>query len=254
MDYLKSFVIGTSGPVFTQHLALLSLVDKNYYDYSYKIYSLLAPLYYGFMTMFALFIGNIFGLSLRLRLFITSIISIILVVSLSYFVFSKKYKPYKEYTNKEWLSYILKNGARHLVAFNIIIYFFEEYFSKIYPLKVFIIGSSALSYLITYLKVGILDLQDKLNYNYETFAVMEPFIQGFDLLIYVLFFHKFLKLSLPSTLLIWAIFGSILWLILAYNYQTYKYHGEEWINAFLRVLTTGIVKAIVIYYLLIKLN
>ncbi len=254
MDYLKSFIIGTSGPVFTQHLVLLSLVGKNYYDYSYKIYSLIVPLYYGFMTMFALFIGNLFGLSLRLRLFITSIISIIFIVFVNYFISRKIYKPYKEYSNKEWLSYIIKNGARHLVAFNIIIYFFEEYFSKIYPLKVFIIGSSALSYLITYLKVAWLDLQNKTNYDYKTFAIAEPFIQGIDLLFIILFFHKFLKLSLPITLLIWTIFGSILWLILAYTYKTYNYHGREWIDAFIRVLITGFIKSIIIYYLLTRLK
>ena len=65
MDYLKSFVIGSSGPVFTQHLALLTLVNQDYYDYSFKVYSMLAPLYYGVMTMFALYFRNRFGLSLR---------------------------------------------------------------------------------------------------------------------------------------------------------------------------------------------
>ncbi len=254
MDYLKSFVIGSSGPVFTQHLALLTLVNQDYYDYSFKVYSMLAPLYYGVMTMFALYFRNRFGLSLRLSLFIISIISIIFITSMSYFFGSKLYKPYKEYDNKGWISYILRNGARHLVAFNIIIYFLEEYFSKIYPLKVFIIGSSALSYLITYLKVALLDYKDKTNYDYKTFAVMEPFIQGIDLLAYVMILYKFLGLSLPITLLIWTVFSSILWLILAYNYQTYNYQDKEWIDAFVRVLLTGFIKAFIIYYLLTRLK
>ena len=255
MDYLKSFIIGSSGPVIFQHLALLALADKNYYDYSYKIYSLVPPLYYGFMTMLALFLGKTFGLSLRLRLFITSIISILFVFLFNYFYSRHHYKPYKEYNKKEWLSYILKHSARHLVAFNIIVYFLEDYFSVSFPLRVFVIGSSAISYLMTYLKVMYLDTQGKTNYTYETFAVFEPFIQGFDLLASVLFLYSFLQFSLQTTLLLWAILGSILWLILAYNYQTYDYQTKnEWFNAFMRILMTGFVKAIIFYYLLTYLK
>ena len=57
MEYLKAFTIGTSGPAWFQHMALLALADENYYDYSFKLYSIVAPIYYGLMAMLAVFLG-----------------------------------------------------------------------------------------------------------------------------------------------------------------------------------------------------
>ena len=255
MDYLKAFTIGTSGPVFFPHLASLKLADENDYSYSFKTYSLIAPIYYGLMTMLALYIGKTFHKTLRMRLFITSLISIIFIVSLNYFVSSKLYKPYSNYSTKDWLRYIMRNGSRHFIAFNFIIYYLSEYFSKSWPLKVFIIGSSFFSYFITYLKVIRLDYQKKLNYDYKTFAVGEPFIQGFDLLgsLYVL--QKLLGLGLKPSLLIWNIVSSVLWLLLAYTGKTYTHENlQEWIVAFSRVLLTGFIKIVPIYFLLARLK
>ena len=159
MDYLKSFTIGTSGLITLQHFLPLALQSaENNKDVSssatppFKEYSIVAPIYYGVMGMLALYIGKTFGLSLSLRLFMTSIISVVFVTLLNYNVSRKKYEPYKSYTTKEWLYYIIRNGSRHIIAFNLIMFYFEKYFATIFPLKVFIIGSSAFSYLITYLK------------------------------------------------------------------------------------------------------
>ena len=253
MDYLKYFVVGTSGPVFTPHLALLALVDEKYYNYSFKLYSFVAPLYYGFMAMFALYLGKTFGLSLSNKLFITSVISILFIVSITYFYAKNKgIKPYSDFTNKQWLTYIILNGGRHLIAYNLVIYYFIKYFSY-QPLKIFIIGSSALSYLITYAKVAYLDYQNKINYNYKTFATFEPFIQGFDLLAYMLIFYNLLKFTLQQTLAIWSIGGSLLWLFLAFIIGTYNYNMITWIYAFIRVLLTGIIKAFIFYFLITNL-
>ena len=103
MDYLRSFAIGTSGIVSFQHLAALALKDKNYYDFSFKLYSIVAPIYFGLMAILSTYLRKSNNWSLEKSLFITSIISIVFVVSLNYFVSRKKYKPYKNYTNKEWL-------------------------------------------------------------------------------------------------------------------------------------------------------
>ena len=252
MDYLKAFTIGTSGPVTFLHMGSLALADENYYNYSIKTYSLIAPIYYGLMAMLALYIGKEFDLSLHKRLFITSIISICFIVSLSYFVSSKYYKPYKNYTTNEWLDYILKNGSRHLINFNLIIYYFTKYFSY-YWLKVFIIGSSIFSYFITYLKVIWADSKNKLNYDYKTFAAMEPIIQGIGLLIPLYILQKILNYSLPVSLIIWSIFIPSFVLLIAYSFKTYKYTGIEWINYFLRILISCFVCIIPIYYLLTNL-
>ena len=55
MEYLKAFTIGTSGPVWFHHMALMGLTDEKDYNFSFKDYSLVAPIYYGLMTMLALF-------------------------------------------------------------------------------------------------------------------------------------------------------------------------------------------------------
>ena len=255
MDYLKAFTIGTTGPVFFPHIALLALKNKSYYDYSFKIYSLIGPLYYGIMTMFAVYIGKKFGLSLKSELFYTSILSIIFIVLLNYFYSSKKYKPYKNYDTKDWLSYIILNGGRHLLAFNLIIYNFMKYFSTTWLLKVFIIGSSIFSYFITYLKVLWLDYKNKLNYDYRLFAVGEPFIQGLDLSISLYILQKLVGLNLITSLIIWAIVGSFIWLLLASYKQTYKHENiSGWLTAFLRVLLTGFFKVPFFYYLLTNLK
>jgi len=249
MDYLKAFTIGTSGPVWFLHMRFLALADDNYYNFSLKQYSLVAPIYYGLMSMLALYIGNEFDLSLRQRLFITSLISVTFIVSLSYFVVSKYYKPYKNYTTNEWLAYILRNGSRHLINFNLIIYYFTKYFSY-YWLKVFIIGSSIFSYFITFLKVMWADSKNKLNYDYKLFATMVPIIQGVDLLIPLYILQNILNVSLKYSLILWSIFNPLFILSLVYSFKLYKYKGIEWMYYLLRMIITSFVCIIPMYYLL----
>ena len=251
-DYLKAFIIGTSGIVLFQHFSLFALKDKAYSTINYYDYSIAAPLYYGLMNMLSLFIGSIFNLSLEVRLFIISLISIIFIVSFNYLYSRKHYKPYKDYTTKEWLIYIINNGTRHIVSFNLIMYYLEKFFPMSFLFRAFIIGSSAISYLITYWKVSNLDKQGFLNYDYKTFTVFEPFIQGFELL-FVVFIGKYiLKLSLINTLILRFIIGNILWLFMAKTFKTYKYSNQQWIKAFKRILLTGVYKGIIFYYLLKK--
>ena len=254
MDYVKAFLIGTAGPVWVQHIALLSLRDRDEYDYSFKYYSMITPIYYGLMTMLSLYIGKIFNLSLSMRLFIISIISICFIVSFNYFISREKYKPYKDYTTKEWIRYILTNGARHIIAFNLIIFYFTKYFSKYYWLRVFIIGSSAISYLWTYQKVYKLDERDKLNYDYKTFAVAEPIGQGLLLMTSLYVLHKICKYQLKSSFIIYAFITPFVWLFLAYNLKTYKYKKDEWVGVFIRVYIIFIIKTYILYSLLIRLK
>lgn len=248
MDYLKSFTIGTSSLVWFHHMALLALTKEENYNFSFKIYSILAPLYYGFMTMFALYLGNIFGWSLRKRLFITSIISIIFVAFLTYI--NKSYNL--DY--KERVKYLINHVLRHLVAFNLIIYYISDNFSKYWLLRVFVIGSSFFSYFITYPKVLWLDYKNKINYDYKFFAVQEPFTQGIDLTISLYILYKVFGFDLQSSLLIWNLVSSILQLFLAYNLQTYHFTNIEWIYYFIRILVTGFVKIVIFYYLLKNLK
>jgi hypothetical protein len=248
MDYLKAFTIGTSSLVWFHHMALLALTKEENYNFSFKAYSILAPLYYGLMTMFALYLGKTFGWSLRKRLFITSIISIIFVAFLTYINKSYNLGP------KETAKYLINHVLRHLIAFNLIIYYIYEYFSKYWLLKVFVIGSSFFSYFITYPKVLWLDYKDKINYDYKFFAVQEPFTQGSDLTISLYILCKILGFDLQSSLLIWNLVSSVLQLFLAYNLQTYHFSTVEWIRYFIRIILTGFVKIVPFYYLLKNLK
>lgn len=248
-NYLKSFTIGTSWPVWIQHLSALALKDKSYYDYSFETYSVILPIYYGLMGMLALYLRERYNLSLERSLFTTSCISIIFVVMLNYFVSRKKFKPYKKYTNREWLEYILRNGARHLIAFNLIMYYTEKNFSTFPNLKIFIIGSSLFSYLMTFLKIQNLKKKGHVNYDYRLFAVFEPLLQGLYLLISLSVLKNF---SLEKSMFILALVGAIGWYILARTFKTYNYDCDEWDEAFIRVLITSI-KFVGIYYLLLNL-
>ena len=62
MDYLKSFIIGSSGLItflhFTPYYLSKEKTEKS--KVIFKRYSIFLPFYYGFMSMFALYLGNKF--------------------------------------------------------------------------------------------------------------------------------------------------------------------------------------------------
>ena len=255
MDYLKSFIIGTSGPVWFLHMAALALRNINFYDYSFKAYSLLAPIYYGLMSMFALYIGKTFNLTLRKRLFITSIISICIITCFNYFYSRKKYKPYKNYSAKEWLIYILTNGARHIIAFNLIIYYFTLYFSENYWLRIFVIGSSLFSYIITFISIILLNMKNKVNYDYRLLAVFEPLLMGIGLILNLFIFQNLLSLTLKLTILLSIFVRPLVWLFLAVILKTYSNKNSyEWFMQFIKVFIFNIIIMLYYYFLIFYLK
>lgn len=249
MDYLRSFTIGSSGPVFLQHLALLSLVPEGSFGFSYKFYSIILPLYYGLMNVLALRLGKSYNLSLGTRLFVISIISIVFVVNLNYNFSRKHYKPYKDYDRNEWIRYIFRNGARHLVVFNLIVYFFEKYFSQSPALKLFIIGSSAFSFLTTFMKVAWLDNKGKVNYNYKLFAPLEPLIHGIGLLSQIYIVHNLLGYDLQTAFIFRGFYVPIMWITLASTFKAYGYVGTEWLLPFVRFTVSHIARLYILYKL-----
>ena len=156
----------------------MAFQEKGISTFSFKNYSIAAPIYFGLMNSLSLFMGKSFEMSLQKRLFVISIISIVFIVSLNYFYSRHIYKPYSTYDAKKWMYYILRNGLKHLIVYNIIMYYIEEYFPKSYLLKVFIIGTSAISYLLTFYNVGLLDKENRITFDYKTFTTVEPIIQG----------------------------------------------------------------------------
>ena len=75
MEYLKAFTIGSSGLVIFPLLS--SIANDSRYEYSKK-FPLTIPIYYGLMSMLALYIGTNYKLPLQHRFLIVSIISILI--------------------------------------------------------------------------------------------------------------------------------------------------------------------------------
>ena len=224
MDYLKSFIIGSSGLNTVQHFSWFYLNKEKNKDFPFKLYSIIAPIYFGIMNMLALYIGKTHKLSLQNRLFITSIISVIFIFLLNFIITSKKVEYYKNWTSKDWIYYIIRNGARHIIIFNLIMYTFEKYFSQSDIVKAFIIGGSIFSYLGNYLKVIQLDNQSKITYDYRLFTVVEPFIASINYIIAAIIIPKLLNISIRKSILFYSVLIPVLWYYYVNNYDAKKYY------------------------------
>jgi len=115
-SHLKSFVIGSSFPVFILFFLAVRRMDPKDRNYSYENYTLLAPLYLGLMNV----IG---GLLFRgeNRYLYTGILSGILIG-----VIGTLLKSYN-YTKSEWLKYYFYIVFKHIVIFALIIQSLTNY-------------------------------------------------------------------------------------------------------------------------------
>lgn len=120
-SYLRAFVIGSSFMVIFPHLLAVANLDERDINYTYKEYSLIAPLYYGFMNMLSLYISFIFKLSRRERYLITGTISPLIVISFSYIM-----KTY-DFQGNEWIKYGLGLFIKHFLIWNIVVYSLDKY-------------------------------------------------------------------------------------------------------------------------------
>src|SRR3989304_8714531 len=115
--YLRSFVIGSSFPVFLIFFLSVAFLSKDLRNYSYKTYTFLAPLYFGLMNILSLYLAQKYNLSLKQRLFYIWILSATIVS-----IFETLLKSYN-LDNYEWLKYYFIIFLYHFIAFNIVIYF-----------------------------------------------------------------------------------------------------------------------------------
>ena len=255
MDYLRSFIIGTSGLITIPHFAYFAFEREKTKDYPFIPYSVLAPIYYGLANMFALFLGKRFGFSLQKRLFITSLISITLIFILSYTVTKQKYEPYKSYTTKDWIYYLIRNGMKHLAAFNLLIYNFEKYFSQVFLLKVFLIGNSAISYIINFYKVIQLYYLKKINYDYRYFSMLEPLSHGINLVLLAVVLKKILNISMRKSIFIGSLAIPTIWTYGAccHGVKYYNLSKKELIQDVIVIFIYSLIKYNVVLYNLIKM-
>ena len=245
MDYLKAFVIGSSGLVVFPELS--KLPNDNRYDYS-KIYSFIIPIYYGLMGIIALFIRNRFELSLQRSLLVVSVISISLIQLLNY-NFNDKYYINSKQNN---LFLIIQDIIRQFIIFSIM-YYLTINFTKSDILKIFIIGSSSIFYLINYYAST---KSNDLNYDYKYFVITEPIIQGFYMALSLYIGMKYFKLSYTySIVLIYLIIGNILMVLIAHKLRLYKFNVNMDVRDYMWSLTfSSLYKGLALYYLLNKLK
>ena len=245
MEYLKAFVIGSSGLVIFPVLS--NLLNDNRYDYS-KIYSFIIPIYYGLLSILTLFIKKQFKLSLQYSLLIVSVISIMIIQLINHY-FNDKYYINSKQNN---LFLIIQDIIRQLIIFNIIIFYLTINFSKSEILKYFIIGSSIFSYYITYYLVY---KGKNINYDYNKFAITEPFVQGFFLAIGIYIGIHYLHLNLISSIILYKIISSFPMTFIAHKLKLYNLNTKEWIYKYhTGGLVLSLIKSIILYYLIIKLK
>ena len=120
MEYLKSFIIGTSLIIWLPFFIKVKN-SKTIKKYTYYEYTLLLPTLLGLLNVISLIIAKQFKLSRRLRFLVISIITIILLI-----VITKHFEIY-QYTEDEWNNYYLNISLIYLFVWNIIIYNLEKY-------------------------------------------------------------------------------------------------------------------------------
>ena len=115
-EYIKAFVVGTSFIVVALFYLAVQNVNPKQRLYSYELYTIIAPLYFGVLNMVSLYVANKFELDNTMRYFIMSFVSPLIVI-----VASKLYNAY-DYTENEWLKYRFTVFCLHFVIWNFIIY------------------------------------------------------------------------------------------------------------------------------------
>lgn len=115
-ELLKGFVVGSSLPVFYIFFTAVAEYDRQQIiNYSYHRYTLLAPFYFGTMTVAALILAKYVGL--QRALFAISIISSLFIMNLINYINAYNFK-----TDERLYSQYFKIAFSHVVTYNIIIY------------------------------------------------------------------------------------------------------------------------------------
>ena len=125
MDLVKSFAIGSSAFVTLPRLIGNTYVPKEVRNYSYKEYSIVAPLYFGFMAV----VANILRTQSNITL-LTSIIIVYIIGSIATFPIIR-FIPLYNFTPEKWRLYMIKSSI-FINAFTFgTIFLLEKYLAKV---------------------------------------------------------------------------------------------------------------------------
>ena len=114
--YLRAFVIGSSFYVFFLFFFFVSQFDPKKFHYSYKNYTLIAPLFLGIMNMVALWMERTWHLTRRMKYFIVSILAPLCVLTVVYLA------NIYTYTRADWISHIISMFIVYSFICNVILY------------------------------------------------------------------------------------------------------------------------------------
>lgn len=113
-QYIKSFIIGSSYPVFILYFYSV-LINKNK-NYSYENYTLIAPIFLGLLNVFGYYIKQKFELSRIQRFVITAILGASIVS-----FYATITNSYNLTTQNEWFTYYIEILLLYLFVFGIIV-------------------------------------------------------------------------------------------------------------------------------------
>ena len=123
MKYLKSFVIGSCAFATMPWMWSQSFLRKkeNTVNYDYYDFSLYMPMRRGLWNVGSLIVAEYFGLSLRTRFIVITIIDWIITI-LSVKILNKY-----TYNDTEWVEYYRNLFIKYAIYWNIVIYNLEKY-------------------------------------------------------------------------------------------------------------------------------
>ena len=114
-NYIKSFVIGSSWPVFIFYFLPVSQL-RDIYNLSYKKYSIYAPLFLGLLNVLGLYLQNIYDWTHDQRFLCTGLIGAILVS-----ILATLWKAYNFKTKQRWLLHYLTLLIYYYFIYNVIV-------------------------------------------------------------------------------------------------------------------------------------
>lgn len=121
MNYLKSFIIGSSFPATFFLFQAVKNIPDSIKNYSFQDYTVIAPIYLGLANLLSLCLSKIFNLSLQTRFLLIGILSPLFVISIV-----RSNNSYN-FTEEEWRQYYFRLITKHFMIFNLIIYNLEYY-------------------------------------------------------------------------------------------------------------------------------
>lgn len=121
MQYLKAFVIGSSFITTLPFFITVMNIPNTIKNYSYNSYTIIAPLYFGIMNMIAIYLSSILTISLRQIYFIMSLVSAAIVITVVHTMNLYHFTP------QQWIPYYIRVIIRHMIAYNIFIYYLNIY-------------------------------------------------------------------------------------------------------------------------------